>query len=137
MNKIITRLEDLAIKADHALVDAEKWLNTHMTVIEANYFAFVDTAARICNRVGRAFVRLMLIGLLMYVVSNLCPEFDEKYPALYGFYTAFLELGEFVVRNTIRFLNSLFTGELGSFWPTYESEAGQLLENFLEWLRNI
>lgn len=137
MENFITRLENMALKADQELAKAESWLIAHMPMIEVDIHAIVNRVAHGINRIGRAFMRLMAIGLILCVVASLCPGFEEKYPVLFGWYTGFLELGEFAVRSALKFIYSLFTGDVVDFWQTYQGEASDLEEGFLEWLRNI
>ena len=86
-------------------------------------------------RIGRNFGKLLLCGIFINVLASFFyPGFAEKFPAIYGWFDGWLQLGEFAVKSAFKFVYSLFTGHLPEFWKQNTEAFNLLWQQFVNWL---
>ena len=119
------------------------WWRRNRRYVEASarrtFYTLVDVFDSIIGfidfLVGRV-LRIIFIGILLNVmVSTVYPEFAERFPAIYGFYDGFIQLGEFLVTYGFKALHAIFTGHWGEFdgIGIIQTEFHQ----FVNWIQNL
>ena len=94
MEDFITRLEQMAENMDHRCQAAERWITANMPQFQAHLEMLVRGMAHSFNRLARNIGRLMIVGIILSIVAGyFCPDFADKYPVIYGWFTGWLQFG--------------------------------------------
>ena len=110
------------------------WWSTNHTEVEQG----IDNFWRGFDRISRNITRLMIIGVILNViVAYFYPEFPERFPAIYGWFDGWLQLGEFAIKAALNGIYSLFTGHWNEFWTEYNEAFRELWQQFVNWLGTI
>ena len=109
------------------------WLSNHSDDIQAFSVAFTHRL----RRLARNITRLMIAGILLYIVESLCPGFAKKYPVIFSWYTGWLQFCEFAISAVFQFLRTLFTGNWSDFRAEYFTAYHLYLDQFLNWVYSL
>lgn len=90
------------------------------------------------NRFARNIAILMIIGIILNLVDS-CSyhDFSARFPAIYGWFDGWLQLGEFVIKALIKGIYSLFTGHWSMFQTECNEAFQELLSQFAKWLNTL
>ena len=114
------------------------WWNNNHEQVEQNVEQGGRRLDRGFNRLARNITRLMIIGVILNVVARyFYPDFPERFPAIYGWFDGWLQLGEFAVKAALSGIYSLFTGRWSEFWAEYNEAFQELLQQFTNWLGTL
>lgn len=106
------------------------WCSIHHTNVATNFWNCFDA-------ISRNLISFAVIGIILNIVAIHYPALPYRFPAIYGWFDGWLQLGEFTLKVALDFIYSLFTGNFYEFWSEYTVAFQELLNQFINWLSTL